>query len=138
MNQIAQATIVSNAMNWKPCKDGSVFNFIILFVDNFRFITSGVELQQNHQGARIRKNAILPSLKGSNFQDKGAPLAIWNLHHEDVTLMPSLRMTLEAVHSFERLEARKTWSCMTPWIEKKEKIFDQNQLSEECVEDLVH
>jgi hypothetical protein len=25
-----------------------------------------------------------------------------------------------------------------PWIEGKEKIFDQNQFGDECVEDLVH
>jgi hypothetical protein len=27
---------------------------------------------------------------------------------------------------------------MTPWIQKKEKIFDQNQLGDECVENLEH
>jgi hypothetical protein len=36
------------------------------------------------------------------------------------------------------LEAHKMWSCATPKIHGKEKIFYQNQLGDECVKDLVH
>jgi hypothetical protein len=42
------------------------------------------------------------------------------------------------LHSLVQLEAYKTWSCVMPQIQENEKIFDQNQLSNECVEDLVH
>jgi hypothetical protein len=53
--------------------------------------------------------------------------------------MWNLQMTPRVVlHSLVRLKAYKTWSCATPWIQGKEKICDQDQLNNECVEDLVH
>jgi hypothetical protein len=53
--------------------------------------------------------------------------------------MSNLRMIpMVVIHSFVWFETRKTWSCVTPWIQGKEKIFNQNQLGDECVEDLVH
>jgi hypothetical protein len=52
---------------------------------------------------------------GVQFQDKRAPLAIWDLHHEDVTSMSNLEMILEVVlHSYVQLEAHKMWPYATP------------------------
>jgi hypothetical protein len=71
--------------------------------------------------------------------NEGLPLIVWNLHLEGVRSMSNQWMTPGAYfHSLVQLEAHKTWSCATPWIQRKEKTFDQIQLSDECVEDLVH
>jgi hypothetical protein len=128
---------MSNAKNWRPCKDGVVFGFIITFIDNFRFIRNRVDLQQNHQGARVWKNVILPSLRGSNFKTRV------HLSWFGIFIMKILRYVKSGDDyrggSFIWTAwAHKTWSCATPWIQKKEKKIDQNKLNEECVEDLVH
>jgi len=61
--------IMSNAKNWKPCEDRGVFSFITIFTNSFKFITKcRVNLQQNHQGAKVRRNAIILSSRGINFQ----------------------------------------------------------------------
>jgi hypothetical protein len=62
---------VSNVENWKPCENGGVFSFIKTFVNNFKFITKNrVNLQRNHQGTRVWKNAIIPSSTRFNFEMK--------------------------------------------------------------------
>ncbi len=54
--------------------------------------------------------------------NKGAPLAIWDLHHEGVGLISNIRMTHGAIIcSFVRFEVRKTHSCTMLWIQWKEK-----------------
>jgi hypothetical protein len=69
MNWIAQPTIVSNVGNRRLGEDGGVFRLVTIFVDGFEFITrSGVDLQQNHQGVRVQRNAIVPSSRGINFK----------------------------------------------------------------------
>ncbi len=54
-------------------------------------------------------------LERVELQDKGTPLIVRDLHHKDVASMSNLGMTPKVVfHSLVRLEARKTWSCVTP------------------------
>jgi hypothetical protein len=61
--------IMSNIENWRPCEDRSVSSFVTNFVDDFKFITgSGVDLQQDHQGARVQRNTIILSSRGFDFQ----------------------------------------------------------------------
>jgi hypothetical protein len=44
--------------------------------------------------------------KEVQLQEKGAPLTVWDLHHNDVMLMSNLGMTPKAVfHSLVQLEA---------------------------------
>jgi hypothetical protein len=46
--------------------DRSISNFIKTFTNGFKFVTrSEVDLQQDHQRARIRKNMIVPCSRGS-------------------------------------------------------------------------
>jgi hypothetical protein len=46
-----------------------MFSFITTFIDGFRFITRNeVDLQQDHEGARVRRNTIIPGSKGFNFK----------------------------------------------------------------------
>jgi len=72
VNQTAQLIIMSNIKNQRPCKNQNVFNFIKTFVNNFRFITKcKVNQQQNHQGMKIWRNLIIPSLKGFDFKMRG-------------------------------------------------------------------
>jgi len=60
---------MSNVGNWRPCEYGGVFSFITTFTYGFRLITrSMVNLQQNHQGAKVWGNAIIPSSKGIDFK----------------------------------------------------------------------
>jgi len=60
---------VSNIENWKRREDRGVFSLVTTFTDGFRFIAkNGVDLQQDHQGARVWKNAIIPSLRGSTLR----------------------------------------------------------------------
>jgi UV DNA damage repair endonuclease len=65
---------------------------------------------------------------------------VQDLHHKDVVSMTNLKMTPEQVlHSFVQLEARKTWSYMTPYFQGKEKKSStKNQINDECVKDLLH
>jgi hypothetical protein len=64
-----QLTIVSNVENQRPRKDGGVFGLVTTFTNDFKFIVgSGVDLQQNHKGVRVRRNAIVLSLKGIDFK----------------------------------------------------------------------
>jgi hypothetical protein len=68
-NQTVKPTIVSNVKNWKPCENKSVFSFVTTFIDDFGFITrNGVDLQQDYQGARVRRNIIVPHLRGFDFK----------------------------------------------------------------------
>jgi hypothetical protein len=58
---------------------------------------------------RVRKNAIISSLRGS-IQNEHAPLAVRDLHHEDVTSMSNLEMIPELIlHSIVQLEPCKMW-----------------------------
>jgi hypothetical protein len=53
--------------------------------------------------------------------------------------MSNLGMIPKAIiHLLVQFEACKTWSYVTPWFQGKEKIFNQNQIGDECVEDLLH
>jgi hypothetical protein len=48
-------------------------------------------------------------LEGVQLQDERTPLEVWDIHHEDVTLVSNLKMIPEVVlHSLERFEAHKT------------------------------
>ncbi len=131
-----QLTIVSNADNWKPCKDEGVFTFVKTFIDSFNFII--ISRATKSPRYESSKNYDNTKLKGVQLQDKGTPLVVWDFHHEGVGPMSNLRTTPKVIfHSFVWLEARKTWLCAMPQIQGKEKIFDQNQLGDECVENLV-
>jgi hypothetical protein len=111
--------IMSNTENWT-------------FINNFTFIArSVVNLQQNHQGMRVRWNSIIPGLKMFNFEMK-ANLSQFVIFITKV--LTNLRMTSEVViHSFMQLEVFKMWSCMMLWIQRRDKIFNQNQSDDECV-----
>ncbi len=62
---------MSNTKNWRPCKDGSVFSFVKTNIDNFRFITKNkFNLEQNHQSVEVRRNAIIPTRKGSTSRQR--------------------------------------------------------------------
>jgi hypothetical protein len=77
-------------------------------------------------------------LEGVQLLNKGIFFTVQNLHHEGVRSMSNLGTIFSVVlHSFVWFEAHKTQSCVTPWIQRKEKIFDQNQFGDECVEDLI-
>jgi hypothetical protein len=66
MNQTMQPMIVSNAGNSRPCEDRNMFNFVITFTDSFKFIIrNGVDLQQDHHGARVWRNIIVLGSRGS-------------------------------------------------------------------------
>ncbi len=54
-------------------------------------------------------------LKGDQLQDDRTHLAVWGLHHEDVTSMSNLKMIWgSALHSLVQLKARKTWPYTMP------------------------
>jgi len=130
---------MSNAKNWRPCKNWSVFSFL---KPSKVISSSSLEV-----GQLITKSPRYKSLKkidnmkleGVWFQDEYVPFAIWDFHHKGVKSMSNVRTILRVVlHSFVQLEAHRMWSCMMPWIQGREKSFDQNQLSDECVKILVH
>jgi hypothetical protein len=61
--------IVTNTGNLKPCKDRSIFSFVTTFTNSLGFVTrSGVNLQQDHQGARVRRNAIVLGSRRFDFK----------------------------------------------------------------------
>jgi hypothetical protein len=73
------------------------------------------------------------------FWNEGTLFDVRDLHYEGVKLISNLKMTPKAIfHSFVWLKGRKMSLCVTPWNQRKEKIFDQNQLGDGCVENLVH
>ncbi len=54
-------------------------------------------------------------LEGVQLQDEHTPLEVQDFHHEDVSSMLNLKMTLEAVlHSFVQFGACKTWPYAMP------------------------
>ncbi len=119
-NQNAQPMIVFNPGNWKPCKDGSVFSFVKTFTDSFKFISrSGVDLQQNHQGAGIWRNAIIPNSKEFNLKTR---MHFLRFKISSRKCYVNVKFKDEVVfHSLVRLEAHKRWSYAMPWIQGNEK-----------------
>ncbi len=68
-NRTAQPTIVTNAGNRRPCEDRSIFSVVTAFTNCLGFVTrSGVDLQQDHQGARVRRNTIILGSRGFDFK----------------------------------------------------------------------
>ncbi len=68
-NRTAQPTIVTNAENRRPCEDKSIFNFITTFTNSLGFVTrNGVDLQQDHQGAGVRRNTIVRGSRRFDFK----------------------------------------------------------------------
>jgi hypothetical protein len=69
MNRTAQPMIVANAGNSRPCEDRSILSFVTTFTNDLGFVTrSGVDLQQDHQGARVRRNMIVLGSKRFDFK----------------------------------------------------------------------
>ncbi len=68
-NQTAQPTIVTNVGNLRPCEDKSIFSFVTIFTNGLGFVTrSEVDLQQDHQGAGVRRNTIVPGSRRFDFK----------------------------------------------------------------------
>ncbi len=60
-------------------------------------------------------------LEGVQLRDERALREVWVLHREDATLGLDLKMTPKAVlHPFVQLEARRMWSCATPYFQGRE------------------
>jgi len=133
-----QPTIVSNVKNWRPHEDGSVFSFIKTFANTFKFITRNeVNLQQNHQDVRVRKNAIILSSKGFNFKTK-AHLSQFTIFIMRMMCQHQIRGWLMRWFFIHLCDLKLIRHGHTQCHEFKEmkKSFNQNQLDNECVEDL--
>ncbi len=73
------------------------------------------------------------------LQNKHAPFKVRDAHHEDVTSMSNLEMTLEAIlHHLCSLKPIKHGHMGRHNFKERKKKFNQNQISNECVEDLLH
>jgi hypothetical protein len=60
---------MTSAGNRRPCEDRSIFSVVIAFTNGLGFVTrSGVDLQQDHQGARVRRNTIVLGSKRFDFK----------------------------------------------------------------------
>jgi len=128
---------MSNVENWRPCKDGSVFNFIKTLIDNLRFITKR-EIIKSLKYESLKK-CDNTKFERVQFRNEGAPFEIYNFHHKGARSMSNLGVIPEAIlHSLVWFEAHRMWSSVTTWIKIKIKIFNYNKFGDECVKKLVH